>query len=119
MATSSRRSFAERALHLSGLLERVDFIVTAEDVEHGKPAPDIYHLAAKRMGIAVEQMLVLEDSLTGAAAGVAAGACVIAIPNPSFEPELFSHTWGTFSKLDAPENHPPSESLIDQNEIGE
>jgi pseudouridine 5'-phosphatase len=80
VATSSRRSFAELALTGAGVLHRVDFIVTAEDVEHGKPAPDIYLAAAARLGVAPQEMLVLEDSQHGTHAGVAAGACTIAVP---------------------------------------
>ena len=81
VATSSTRSFARKALTIVGVLERVDFVITAEDVSKGKPNPDIYLAAAKKMSVAVENMLVLEDSPTGTQAGVSAGAYVVSVPN--------------------------------------
>jgi HAD superfamily hydrolase (TIGR01509 family) len=80
VATSSRRYFADDCLAAVGVLERFDFIVTAAEVARGKPFPDIYLEAAKRMGVPPERMLVLEDSQNGARAGIAAGACTIAVP---------------------------------------
>ena len=56
-------------------------MVTAEEVARGKPYPDIYVEAAKRMQSPIERMLVLEDSETGTKAGVSAGAYVISVPN--------------------------------------
>ncbi|MFM8571944.1 MAG: HAD family hydrolase [Pirellula sp.] len=81
VATSSTKAFAAKALSLVGVLERLDFVVTAEEVTRGKPHPDIYIEAAKRMGVPVSQMLVLEDSENGTKAGVTAGAYVISVPN--------------------------------------
>lgn len=81
IATSSQRSFALRALAGAGVLERFDFIITADDVAEGKPAPDIYFAVAERYGVALERLLVLEDSSAGVAAGVAAGAYTIAVSN--------------------------------------
>jgi pseudouridine 5'-phosphatase len=81
VATSSTRAFATRALSQVGMLERVDFIITAEDVPKGKPHPDIYLESAKRMNISIANTLVLEDSPTGTRAGVAAGAYVVSVPN--------------------------------------
>jgi HAD superfamily hydrolase (TIGR01509 family) len=81
VATSSRRSFAEQALSMVGVLERVDFVITAEEVANAKPHPDIYHTSAQRMGAATQRMLVLEDSAIGTAAGVAADTHIISVPN--------------------------------------
>jgi HAD superfamily hydrolase (TIGR01509 family) len=81
VATSSRRSFAEQALSMVGLLHRVDFVITAEDVANAKPHPDIYHASAEKMRAPTERMLVLEDSAIGTAAGVAAKAHIISVPN--------------------------------------
>lgn len=80
VATSSPHHFAREVLGTVNLLARIDFVVTAEDVVHGKPYPDIYLEAARRMAVSSEQMLVLEDSHHGARAGVASGACTIAVP---------------------------------------
>lgn len=81
IATSSNVSFARSALRFANVLSRIDFILTAQDVTHGKPAPDIYLLAASRMNTSVERMLVLEDSSIGTRAGVQAGAHVISVPS--------------------------------------
>ncbi len=81
VATSSSQSFARKALRLVGMLDRVDFVITAEDVARGKPFPDIYLAAAQRMSIDVGRMLVLEDSPTGTKAGVSSGAYVVSVPN--------------------------------------
>jgi HAD superfamily hydrolase (TIGR01509 family) len=80
VATSSGRLFVDEVLGRFDLLERFQFILTGEDVQHGKPNPEIYLLAADRFGLAVEELLVLEDSQTGTAAGVASGAVVVAVP---------------------------------------
>ncbi len=81
IATSSSRAFVDRALDLFQFGPRFAFIIAAEDVEHGKPAPDIYVLAAARHGVAPSEMMVLEDSQNGCAAAVAAGAYAVAVPH--------------------------------------
>jgi HAD superfamily hydrolase (TIGR01509 family) len=80
VATSSTKGFAHKALARVGILDQLDFVVTAEEVARGKPYPDIYVEAAKRMQSPIERMLVLEDSETGTKAGVSAGAYVISVP---------------------------------------
>lgn len=80
VATSSRRRFAEDCLARVGLLPRLQFIVTAEDVPNGKPHPDIYHAAAEGLGINTFEMLALEDSGHGCRSAVQAGACTVAVP---------------------------------------
>lgn len=81
VATSSSRDYAASMLQAIGVSDRVDHLVTAEDVARGKPAPDIYVLAAARLGVATDTCVVLEDSLPGVQAGRAAGMVTIAIPN--------------------------------------
>jgi HAD superfamily hydrolase (TIGR01509 family) len=81
VATSSHRPYLHRLLGRFGLLERFDFTLTAEDVAHGKPHPEIYLKAAERHGVPPAEMLVLEDSENGARAAAAAGTHVIAIPH--------------------------------------
>ena len=80
VATSSGPDFAHDVLGRVGLRERFGFILTAADVTHGKPHPEIYESAARRLGVATGEMLVLEDSENGCRAAVAAGAVVIAVP---------------------------------------
>ena len=82
VATSSSPKFANEVLELVGIAHRLDFVITADDVAQGKPAPDIYLSAATRLRVAPVNMLVLEDSHHGSRAGVAAGACTVAVPGP-------------------------------------
>ncbi len=81
VATSSERSYLRNLLGKIGLLDRFDVLLTAEDVAHGKPHPEIYLTAAKRLGVAPAEMLVLEDSEMGTQAAAAAGAHIISVPH--------------------------------------
>ncbi|MCR9291920.1 MAG: HAD family phosphatase [bacterium] len=80
VATSSTPEFAATVLSLTGLESRVEFVITASDVAQGKPAPDIYLEAARRLQVEIGEMLVLEDSHHGSRAGIASGACTVAVP---------------------------------------
>ena len=80
IATSSRRTFVEHVLACFDFQPRFSPILTAEDITHGKPHPEIYLKAAERLGVAPAQMLVLEDSQNGCRAAVAAGAIAVAVP---------------------------------------
>ena len=80
IATSSRRAFAQDLLGRVQWRERFDFILGAEDVTQGKPHPEIYLTAARRLGAEPPQMAVLEDSQAGCRAAVAAGAVAVAVP---------------------------------------
>lgn len=74
VATSSSRPRAERSLAIAGLSARVGTrLYTASQVDRGKPAPDLFLLAATEMGAAPGRCLVIEDSLNGIRAGLAAG----------------------------------------------
>jgi pseudouridine 5'-phosphatase len=81
IGTSASREYAKHVLTHLDLYERFRFILTVDDVDNGKPAPDIYLLAAKRLGLAPQQTMVLEDSDNGCRSGVAAGAFTVAVPN--------------------------------------
>ncbi len=80
VATSSRPHFTQTVLSRFSLVERFSFILTAEDVTHGKPHPEVYLTAAERFGHPPQQMLVLEDSENGCRAAVDAGAFAVAVP---------------------------------------
>lgn len=82
VATSNRRAFATQVLQQMDLWSTCGSLTTGEDVQNGKPAPDIYLLAARRMGAAPERCLALEDSVPGAQAAKAAGMVTIAVPGP-------------------------------------
>lgn len=82
LATSSRLHHTRRVLAGFALLREFQFVLTADDVNCGKPDPEIYLTAASRFGVAPAEMLVLEDSEAGCAAAVAAGAYAVAVPGP-------------------------------------
>jgi beta-phosphoglucomutase family hydrolase len=81
VATSSSRLLAMRKLARSNLADRFDAVICGDDVQNGKPAPDIFLEAAKRLDTAAEQCLVLEDSENGVRAAHAAGMTTILIPD--------------------------------------
>lgn len=80
IATSSTREFLDHVLDLANLTNRFTFTLSAEDIEHGKPAPDVYLLAAKKHSCQPQEVLVLEDSQLGCQAAVAAGTYAVAVP---------------------------------------
>jgi HAD superfamily hydrolase (TIGR01509 family) len=81
VVTSTGRTTADRHLQQAGLLGRFKTIVTGDDVNHGKPAPDIYLEAARRLGVAPERCIALEDSHNGLRAAHAAGTMAIMVPD--------------------------------------
>lgn len=81
VATSAMREYADFVLTRLNLRQRFRFILTSEDARCGKPAPEIYLLATKRLDLIPSQMMVLEDSANGCRAAVTAGAFTVAVPN--------------------------------------
>jgi HAD superfamily hydrolase (TIGR01509 family) len=81
LATNSGREFATRALRAAGIDDRFAAVVSAEDVERPKPAPDVYLAAAAELGADPADCVALEDSETGVAAARAAGMTVIGVPS--------------------------------------
>jgi HAD superfamily hydrolase (TIGR01509 family) len=89
VASSSPRERLHRTLARAGLLDAFDVTVAGDEVEHGKPAPDMFLVAAERLGAAPEDCIVVEDSPPGVAAGVAAGMVTLAVCRvPGTEPAL-------------------------------
>ena len=78
IVTSAPRELAIRRLGAAGL-PLPDVFITGEDVEHGKPAPDCFLLAAQRLGLPIEDCLVFEDAPAGIQAAEAAGASVVVV----------------------------------------
>ncbi|WP_411849762.1 HAD family hydrolase [Stenotrophomonas sp. LGBM10] len=81
VATSTRQPRASRKLQAAGLLPFFEVVVTSSDVAHPKPAPDIYLLAAQKLGKAPARCLALEDSPAGIRAAVGAGMTAIQVPD--------------------------------------
>lgn len=81
LATSSRRETAERNLRLVGLFDKFETVTCGDEVEHGKPDPEMYLLACERAGAAPAECAVVEDSRNGCVAGIAAGTHVFAVPD--------------------------------------
>ena len=80
LASNSPRLLVDTALRTAGLTDAFEVIVTSDDVERAKPAPDLYLLACERLGVAPSDALALEDSPSGVAAAKAAGLTCIAVP---------------------------------------
>lgn len=81
VATSTRQPRASRKLHAAGLLPFFEVVVTSSDVSQPKPAPDIYLLAAHKLGKDPARCLALEDSPAGIRAAVGAGMTAIQVPD--------------------------------------
>jgi HAD superfamily hydrolase (TIGR01509 family) len=86
LASSSNRELIDLVLELSGLAGCFRATVSSEEVARGKPAPDVYLEAARRLGEQPSHCVAIEDSHNGILAAVAAGMPVIAIPNRAFPP---------------------------------
>jgi len=80
VGTGSRRSFVIDVLSRFDLERRFEFLLTAEDVVRGKPDPEIYRTACRRLGCPPPQVMVLEDSENGCRAAVAAETFAVAVP---------------------------------------
>jgi HAD superfamily hydrolase (TIGR01509 family) len=86
LASSSNREVIDAVLDAAGIAERFTATVSSEEVAHGKPAPDVYLEAARRLGADPTQCVAIEDSRNGIRSAHAAGMRVIAIPNAHFPP---------------------------------
>lgn len=80
LASNSPRRLVDLALRTAGLTDAFAVIVTSDDVEHPKPAPDLYLLACERLGVPPHDAIALEDSASGVTAAKAAGLTCIAVP---------------------------------------
>jgi beta-phosphoglucomutase family hydrolase len=82
VASGSRRDSVESSLKITGLIDKFETLVCADDYKRGKPAPDCFLLAAERLGIAPEDCLVFEDTELGIEAATAAGMAAVKVPQP-------------------------------------
>jgi HAD superfamily hydrolase (TIGR01509 family) len=87
LASSSNRELIDLALDLMSIARHFEATVSSEEVAHGKPAPDVYLEAARRLGVDPTRAAAIEDSHNGIRAARAAGMRVIAIPNRDFPPD--------------------------------
>jgi HAD superfamily hydrolase (TIGR01509 family) len=86
LASSSNRPLIDLALERSGLAPLFRATVSSEEAPRGKPAPDVYLEAARRLEAAPERCAAVEDSANGIRSAAAAGMRVVAIPNRAFPP---------------------------------
>jgi HAD superfamily hydrolase (TIGR01509 family) len=86
LASSSNRPIIELVLERSRLKPCFAAIVSSEEVERGKPAPDVYLAVARALGVDPKDCVAIEDSTNGIKSAVAAGMRTIAVPNPHFPP---------------------------------
>jgi HAD superfamily hydrolase (TIGR01509 family) len=87
VASSSNRELIDAVLELSGLAPFFRATVSSEEVARGKPAPDVYLEAARRLGVDPRRAAAVEDSHSGIRSARAAGMRVVAIPNASYPPD--------------------------------
>jgi HAD superfamily hydrolase (TIGR01509 family) len=88
LATMSHCDQARRVLAILELAKAFDFVATRDDVERGKPEPEIYQLVSTELGIPPDQCLVIEDSASGVQAAQAAGMQVVAVATPFTQAQL-------------------------------
>ncbi len=81
VASSSREAIVRNNLRQTGVEHYFDAVVSGNEVEHSKPAPDIFLLAAEQIGCQAEDCYVFEDGINGARAGVAAGCTTVMVPD--------------------------------------
>jgi HAD superfamily hydrolase (TIGR01509 family) len=86
LASSSNRELIDLALELAGLAPLFGAVISSEEVARGKPAPDVYLEAARRLAVDPRRCAAVEDSHNGILSAHAAGMWVIALPNASFPP---------------------------------
>jgi len=87
LASSSNREIIDLVLAESGLTEAFAVTVSSEEVARGKPAPDVYVEATRRLGADPGRCVAIEDSSNGLRSAAAAGQAVVAIPNREFPPD--------------------------------
>jgi HAD superfamily hydrolase (TIGR01509 family) len=87
LASSSNREIIDLVLELAPFGDAFGVTVSSEEVERGKPAPDVYLEAARRLGVEPGRSVAVEDSSNGLRAAAAAGMAVIAVPNPHYPPD--------------------------------
>jgi HAD superfamily hydrolase (TIGR01509 family) len=103
LASSANRALIELVLDVAGLAQEFAATVSSEEVARGKPAPDVYIEAARRIGAEPSECVAVEDSTNGIRSAAAAGMTVIAMPNRDFPPapEALRLAGGVLESLEA------------------
>jgi HAD superfamily hydrolase (TIGR01509 family) len=86
VASSGHRRVIDAALAATALRDTFRIVVSSDEVDHGKPVPDVYLEAARRLGVAPAGCLVVEDSINGLRAALDAGMTTVLVPNTSVPP---------------------------------
>ena len=107
VASSSPRDLLATCLASGGIRPCFTAVVSSEEVERGKPSPDVYLEAAHRLGVTAEECVAVEDSANGLRAAAAAGMELWAVPNPHDPPgddalALAARTGGSVAELFSP-----------------
>jgi HAD superfamily hydrolase (TIGR01509 family) len=87
LASSSPRSLIDRVVAEAGLTGAFTVSISTEEVERGKPAPDVYLTVAERLGVDPGACVAVEDSSNGLRSAAAAGMTVVAVPHPKYPPD--------------------------------
>lgn len=87
VATSTEKKRASKLLQDAGVYEKMDAFVYGDEIKESKPDPEIFRVAAEKIGCKPEECLVLEDSEAGLRAGIALGGAIIYIPDIAIVPE--------------------------------
>jgi beta-phosphoglucomutase-like phosphatase (HAD superfamily) len=106
LASSSNRELIDLVLEAAGLQHAFQTTVSSEEVPRGKPAPDVYLEAARRLGVPAQRCVAIEDSANGLRAAAAAGMAVIAVPNPHYPPEAEALAYAA-ATVDTPQQLTP------------
>ena len=113
VASSAHPHVIAAALRATGLDELMAIAVSSDEVQHGKPAPDVYLETARRLGVPPSRCLVIEDSINGVRAARAAGMTVVLVPNHSVPPdpearEIAHAVVERLADVDPDDHFPPS-----------
>jgi len=99
VVTGSQKKVAEHFLSLAHLSNQFAFVLTGDDIVHGKPDPDIYFAAVERFKLQSDSILVFEDSLNGVISAKGAHCVTFAVPNEYSGSDDFSIADATFRSL--------------------
>lgn len=86
LASSASRPLIDRVLAAAGMTSLFEVTVSTEEVEHGKPAPDVYLTVVERLAVTPARAVAIEDSSNGLRSASAAGLRVVAVPQPRYPP---------------------------------